>query len=175
MLAELDKEELEVDKDSVLVLRNHGPVGMGMPEWGSIPIPRKLLNQGVRDMVRISDARMSGTSYGTVILHVSPESQAGGPLAAVRDGDWIEVDIERGILHLDIPEKELASRMKDWRPVPSPHARGYMRLFAEHVLQAHEGCDMGREPLRGLQRRFGCHRPDGMGRVPAVEPFPPRR
>ncbi|BBH19143.1 dihydroxy-acid dehydratase [Paenibacillus baekrokdamisoli] len=141
MHARIDSEELEVDEMSVLVLRNCGPIGAGMPEWGALPIPKKLLKQGVRDMVRISDARMSGTSFGTNILHVSPEAQLGGPLAAIRSGDWIEVDLDQGILHVELDEAEIAERMKEWTPV-RVHKRGFMRLHTDHILQAEEGCDL---------------------------------
>ncbi|MFQ5733327.1 MAG: dihydroxy-acid dehydratase, partial [Planctomycetaceae bacterium] len=142
MLARIDDPALPVDKDSVLVLQNAGPKGVpGFPEWGMIPVPRKLLEQGVTDLVRISDSRMSGTSFGTVVLHVSPESAAGGPLAIVRDGDGIALDHANRRLHLDVSETELASRASGWHPPPSPHRRGYPRLYVDHVLQAHEGCD----------------------------------
>ncbi len=134
--------QLDCDENTVLVLRNAGPVGApGMPEWGGLPIPKKLLALGVRDMVRISDARMSGTHYGTCILHVSPESAIGGPLACVRSGDMIEVDIEARRLHLDVPDDELARRRAAWQPPAAPVERGYVRLYREHVTQAHEGCD----------------------------------
>ncbi len=133
---------LECDENTVLVLRNAGPVGApGMPEWGGLPIPKKLLALGVRDMVRISDARMSGTHYGTCILHVSPESAVGGPLALVRSGDRIEIDIQARRLHLDVADDELARRRLAWAPPPAPDSRGYARLYREHVTQAHEGCD----------------------------------
>ncbi len=133
---------LDCDENSVLVLRNAGPVGApGMPEWGGLPIPKKLLDNGVRDMVRISDARMSGTHYGTCILHVSPESAVGGPLALVQSGDWIEVDVAARRLHLDVSAEELAHRKAAWRPAPEPHARGFVKLYRAHVTQAHEGCD----------------------------------
>ena len=133
---------LECDESSVLVLRNAGPVGApGMPEWGGLPIPKKLLDQGVRDMVRVSDARMSGTHYGSCILHVSPEAAVGGPLALVRTGDWIEVDIDARRLHLDLTDDELARRRAQWQPAPEPYERGYARLYRQHVTQAHEGCD----------------------------------
>lgn len=133
---------LDCDENTVLVLRNAGPVGApGMPEWGGLPIPKKLLALGVRDMVRISDARMSGTHYGTCILHVSPESAVGGPLALVRSGDRIEVDIQARRLHLDVADDELARRRLAWAPAPAPDARGFVRLYREHVTQAHEGCD----------------------------------
>ncbi|MDA1237149.1 MAG: dihydroxy-acid dehydratase, partial [Acidobacteria bacterium] len=134
---------LDVDEDSVLVLQNSGPVGgPGMPEWGMIPIPVKLASRGVRDMVRISDARMSGTSFGTCVLHVSPESTVGGPLALVRDGDEIEISVEQRTLALHVSEAELAARRAAWTPPSSSrHARGYTRLYTEHVLQANEGAD----------------------------------
>ena len=127
---------------SVLVLQNAGPLGgPGMPEWGMLPIPKKLLQQGVRDMVRISDARMSGTAYGTCVLHISPESYIGGPLAFVQDGDPITVNIDRGRLDLLIPEPELANRRARWiRPSPK-YERGYSALYLERVTQAHLGCD----------------------------------
>ena len=138
----IDSDDLEVDADTVLILRNCGPVAEGMPEWGSIPIPRKLSLQGITDMVRISDARMSGTSYGTVILHVSPEAYVGGPLALVRTGDRIRLDVMSRKLELLVDERELSSRREAWMPPLSVHKRGYLRLFADQVLQAHEGCDL---------------------------------
>ncbi len=140
--ARINREDLEVDENSVLVLQNAGPLGgPGMPEWGMLPIPNKLLRRGVRDMVRISDARMSGTAYGTCVLHVSPESYVGGPLALVRDGDAITLDIPDRRLDLLVPEAELESRRSQWtRPVPKEH-RGYLALYRERVTQAHEGCD----------------------------------
>ena len=132
---------LACDENTVLVLRNAGPVGApGMPEWGGLPIPKKLLALGVRDMVRISDARMSGTHYGTCILHVSPES-AVGPLACVRSGDEIEIDIEARRVHLHVADAELARRLAAWRAPAAPQSRGFVRLYREHVTQAHEGCD----------------------------------
>lgn len=134
---------LVVDENSVLVLQNAGPVGApGMPEAGMIPIPEKLLKKGIRDMVRISDCRMSGTAFGTVVLHVAPEVAVGGPLGLVRDGDWIELNVERRELILDVPEEELKARQKKWRPpVYEEYRRGYISLYREHVLQADEGCD----------------------------------
>jgi dihydroxy-acid dehydratase len=133
---------LDCDENSVLVLRNAGPVGApGLPEWGGLPIPKKLLDRGVRDMVRVSDARMSGTHYGTCVLHVSPESAVGGPLALVQSGDWIELDVAARRLHLDISDDELARRRAAWRPAPEPYARGFAKLYRAHVTQAHEGCD----------------------------------
>ena len=136
---------LEVDADSVLVMKNCGPKGYpGMAEVGNMGLPPKLLAQGIKDMVRISDARMSGTAYGTVVLHVAPEARAGGPLAVVREGDWIELDADAGRLHLDIPDKELADRLATWAAVQQPEPEdgsGYRKLYVEHVLQADEGCD----------------------------------
>ncbi len=138
----IDDPDLNVSEDSVLVLQYAGPIGApGMPEWGMLPIPKKLLEKGVRDMVRISDCRMSGTAYGTCILHVAPEAQAGGPLALVRDGDMIDLNIPERRLHLDISEEELAARRQDWKPRPFPYQRGYTALYAQHVTQADKGCD----------------------------------
>jgi dihydroxyacid dehydratase/phosphogluconate dehydratase len=142
MSARVDDPELEVDESSVLVLRNAVPLGgPGMPEWGMLPIPKKLLRAGVRDMVRISDARMSGTAYGTCVLHVAPESFAGGPLALVQTGDTITLDVFSRRLDLNVPEEELAARRSSWVPRDVPATRGYERLFAGHVTQANEGCD----------------------------------
>ncbi|MGH9448314.1 MAG: dihydroxy-acid dehydratase, partial [Terriglobia bacterium] len=142
LMARVDDPQLNVDEGCVLVLKSAGPKGApGMPEWGDMPIPAKLLKAGVRDMVRISDARMSGTAYGTVVLHVSPESAAGGPLAVARDGDEISLDVAERRLDLLVPDAELRNRLSQWRP-PAPHfTRGYGRMFLEHILQAHEGCD----------------------------------
>ncbi len=142
MLDRINHPDLDVTPDSVLVMRNTGPCGVpGMPEWGQIPLPAKLLKQGVKDMVRISDARMSGTSYGTVVLHAAPEAAIGGPLAAVRNGDRIQLDVEARRLDILISEQELQERLSRWTPPPRQHLRGYPRLYIEHVLQAHEGCD----------------------------------
>jgi dihydroxyacid dehydratase/phosphogluconate dehydratase len=142
LAARIDADTLDVDADSVLVLRGAGPIGgPGMPEWGQLPIPKKLLRAGVTDMVRISDARMSGTSYGTCVLHVAPESAAGGPLALVRDGDLIRLDVAGRRLDLLVAEDELAARRATWRPPASPPARGWGALFARHVTQADQGCD----------------------------------
>jgi dihydroxy-acid dehydratase len=142
MNAALSDPAFDCDETSVIVLRNAGPVGgPGMPEWGNLPIPRKLLQRGVRDLVRISDARMSGTHYGTCVLHVSPESAVGGPLALVRDGDTIELDVEARALNLLVDDAELARRRAAWSPPAQPYARGYTRLYQQHVTQAHEGCD----------------------------------
>ena len=140
--ARIDEPDLDVDANSVLVLQNAGPIGApGMPEWGMLPIPKKLLAQGVRDMVRISDCRMSGTAYGTCILHVSPEAAIGGPLALVQDGDLIELDIPNRSLNVKVSDAELNVRKEQWTPPPFPATRGYTALFAQHVTQAHEGCD----------------------------------
>jgi dihydroxy-acid dehydratase len=142
MAARIDADDLAVDEGSVLVLQNGGPLGgPGMPEWGMLPVPKKLLRKGVRDMVRISDARMSGTSYGTCVLHVAPESYAGGPLALVRDGDMIELDVASRRLMLLVDETELARRRAAWTPPPPRYGRGYGALFARHITQADKGCD----------------------------------
>jgi dihydroxy-acid dehydratase len=140
--ARIDDPALDVSPDTVLVLRGSGPKGgPGMPEWGQIPIPSKLLAAGVTDMVRVSDARMSGTAFGTVVLHVAPESAAGGPLRALRDGDAIELDVDGGRLDVDVPAAELATRLAELGPVEPRYRRGYGAMFLEHVLQADEGCD----------------------------------
>jgi dihydroxy-acid dehydratase len=142
MAARIDDPALPVTKDSVMVLQNGGPLGApGMPEWGQLPIPKKLLEQGVRDMVRISDARMSGTSYGACVLHVAPESFVGGPLAFVRDGDLIELDVAARKLELKVSDEELARRRAAWkRPAPR-YERGFGALYQQHVTQADQGCD----------------------------------
>ncbi|GAB3185432.1 IlvD/Edd family dehydratase [Hydrogenophaga aquatica] len=138
----INDESLEVDADSVLVMKNCGPRGYpGMAEVGNMGLPPKLLRQGIKDMVRISDARMSGTAYGTVVLHVAPEAAAGGPLAAVKDGDWIELDCDQGRLHLDISDAELAERLQAHVPPAPPMKGGYQQLYLDRVLQADEGCD----------------------------------
>ena len=134
--------DLDVTADHVMVLRNAGPRGgPGMPEWGMLPIPKKLLKQGVRDMLRISDARMSGTSYGACILHVAPESLIGGPLAAVKTGDMITVDVPKRSIHVALSDAEIAERIKGYKPPPRDYPRGYYKMFAEHTRQANEGCD----------------------------------
>jgi dihydroxy-acid dehydratase len=147
--ARLDDPDLEVTPDHVLVMRNAGPIAAGMPEAGSMPIPRRLARAGVTDMVRISDARMSGTAYGTVVLHVSPEAAAGGPLALVRDGDEVELDVPGGRLELHVDDDELARRRAEHVPPPRA-ARGWRRLYADHVLPSHLGADLdflvGRTP-----------------------------
>ena len=142
MAVRIDDEALDVDKDSVIVLQSAGPQGApGMPEWGQLPIPKKLLQQGVRDMLRISDARMSGTSYGACVLHIAPESHIGGPLALVKDGDVIELDVPARTLRLAVPDDELARRRAAWK-APDPHyTRGFGTLYLKHVTQANEGCD----------------------------------
>jgi dihydroxy-acid dehydratase len=142
MAACIDDENLDVDASSVLVLRNAGPLGgPGMPEWGMLPIPKKLLKQGVRDMVRISDARMSGTSYGACVLHVAPESFIGGPLALVKTGDLIELDVPGRRLDLKVSAEELARRRTAWTAPKPKYQRGYGAIFSEQITQANEGCD----------------------------------
>jgi dihydroxy-acid dehydratase len=148
VIARIDDPDLEVSADSVLVLRGCGPIGgPGMPEWGAVPIPQKLLAQGVRDMVRVSDARMSGTAYGAVALHVSPEGALAGPLAAVRTGDMISLDVPSRRLDLEVPDAEIEARLADWTPPEPRFERGYGALFLDHVMQADEGCDF--DFLRG--------------------------
>ena len=142
MRAEIDREDLPVDKDTVLVMKNCGPKGApGFPEWGHIPMPKVLLDRGIDDVVRISDARMSGTSFGTVVLHVAPEAAVGGPLHAVRTGDEIELDVAARRLELRVPAAEIQQRLSLFQPAPPQYARGYGRLFLEHVTQANLGCD----------------------------------
>ncbi len=142
MAREIDRDDLAVTPDHVIVLKNAGPKGgPGMPEWGMLPIPRKLVKAGVRDMLRLSDGRMSGTSYGACILHVAPESYVGGPLAFVETGDEIEVDADARRIHLHVADEELARRRSAWRP-PAPHyQRGYGAMYSAHIGQADEGCD----------------------------------
>jgi dihydroxyacid dehydratase/phosphogluconate dehydratase len=150
MQAALNDPELAVDENTVLVLRNAGPVGApGMPEWGNLPIPKKLLQQGVRDMVRLSDARMSGTHYGSCVLHIAPEAAVGGPLALVHNGDIIELDVAERRLHLCVDDAELAARRALWTAPVSAHSRGYVQMYRAHVTQAHEGCDF--DFLQGSQ------------------------
>jgi L-arabonate dehydrase len=141
--ARIDDPNLDIDENCVMVLQGAGPRGYpGFPELGNLPLPKKVLKKGIMDMVRISDARMSGTAYGAVVLHVSPESAAGGPLALVKDGDMIELDVEKRRLHLDVSEQELAQRRANWK-APPPHSdRGWVKLYQEHVQQAHLGCDL---------------------------------
>lgn len=141
--ARLDDPDLDVDENSVLVLKNVGPKGYpGMPEVGNMSLPKKLLAQGVIDMVRISDGRMSGTGFGTVILHVSPEAAVGGTLALVQDGDYIVLDVENRSLHLEVSDEELAQRATQWKPLELGYKRGYVNLHINHVMQAHEGADL---------------------------------
>lgn len=142
MAAEIDREDLDVTVDTVLVLQNAGPLGgPGMPEWGMLPIPKKLLKQGVRDMLRLSDARMSGTSYGACVLHVAPESFIGGPFAFVQTGDIIETDAANRHIHLDISDEELERRRAAWVKPEPRYERGFGKMYSNHVLQANEGCD----------------------------------
>jgi dihydroxy-acid dehydratase len=142
MLQQIDRPDLDVDESCVLVLKNGGPLGgPGMPEWGQIPIPAKLLKRGVRDMVRISDSRMSGTSYGTVVLHISPEAAAGGPLGVVKNGDSIRLDVEKRRLDLLVSDEELHNRLQSHRPQYKQFRRGYYSIFLERILQADRGCD----------------------------------
>jgi dihydroxy-acid dehydratase len=142
LAARIDDPALPVTGDSVIVLQNAGPKGApGMPEWGMLPIPRKLLEQGVRDMVRVSDARMSGTSYGACVLHVAPESAIGGPLALVRDGDSITLDVPARRIDVNIPDSELSARRVAWKARPPQASRGFLSLFLNEVTQADEGCD----------------------------------
>ncbi|MGE6742634.1 L-arabinonate dehydratase [Allorhizobium pseudoryzae] len=138
----LDNPDLDVTEDTVIILRNAGPVGApGMPEWGNLPIPKKLLKQGVRDMVRISDARMSGTHYGTCILHVAPEAAVGGPLALVKTGDLIELDVAAGTINMKVSDEELAARRTEWKPTARIYERSFAALYQQHVSQADKGCD----------------------------------
>ncbi len=142
LMARLDDPDLDIDADSVMVLKNGGPIGApGMPEYGNLPIPAKLLRQGVEDMVRISDSRMSGTSYGTVVLHISPESAIGGPLAIVQNGDLIELNVEQRKISLLLPAEEISKRLRLWKAREPHYDRGYGRLYLDTVLQAEEGCD----------------------------------
>jgi len=142
MMSRIDDPDLDVDENSVLVLRNVGPKGgPGMPEWGQLPIPKKLLKKGVRDMLRISDCRMSGTSYGACILHVAPESYVGGPLGLLHEGDVVELDVAARRLSMKVSEDELGRRRRAWQAPASVYPRGYGRIFVEHITQADEGCD----------------------------------
>jgi len=140
--ARIDDEALDIDEHCVMVLKNCGPKGYpGMAEVGNMPLPPKVLRKGITDMVRISDARMSGTAYGTVVLHTSPEAAAGGPLALVRDGDVIELDVAGRRLHLEVSDAELAQRRAAWT-APAPPARGWYKVYVDHVQQAHLGADL---------------------------------
>ncbi len=142
MKACIDDMNLDVTKDTVLILRGAGPVGApGMPEWGQLPIPKKLIMQGIRDMVRLTDCRMSGTSYGACVLHIAPESAVGGSLALVKTGDLIELDVPNRKLHLHVSDEELEKRRAAWKPAPARYHRGYAKLFVDHVTQADQGAD----------------------------------
>jgi dihydroxy-acid dehydratase len=142
MAREIDRDDLDVTADHILVLKNAGPKGgPGMPEWGMLPIPKKLVKAGVKDMIRISDARMSGTSYGACILHVAPESFVGGPLAFVKTGDEIEIDVPARKIHLHVSDEEMAKRRAAWKEPAPKYPRGYGAMFSEHIGQADDGCD----------------------------------
>jgi len=152
MKAAIDRDDLDVTPDHILILRNAGPLGgPGMPEWGMLPIPKKLIKQGVRDMLRLSDARMSGTSYGACILHVAPESYIGGPLALVKTGDIISVDVPARSIRLEVSDDELAKRRVAWTPPQPRYGRGYGWMFSQHIKQANEGCDFD-----FLETKFGA-------------------
>ena len=151
----IDDPSLDVSGDDILVLRNAGPKGAGMPEWGMLPIPTKLLKAGVKDMLRLSDARMSGTSYGGCLLHCSPEAAVGGPLALVQTGDTITVDVPARSIHLDVSDGELARRKAAWQAPPPRYERGYGWMFSKHVLQADQGCDFD-----FLETTFGAQVPE---------------
>lgn len=156
MKARIDDPDLAVTADTVLIMRGAGPQGgPGMPEWGMLPIPQKLLKQGVRDMVRISDARMSGTSYGACILHVSPEAHVGGPLALVKTGDMIRIDVHAGVLEMEVDAEELSARRAEWCAPPDKFGRGYGWAYARHVMQADKGCDFD-----FLETEFGAAVPE---------------
>src|SRR5260370_34671349 len=147
--ARIDDPNLDVDETCVLVLKNCGPRGYpGMPEVGNMPLPAKVLKKGITDMVRISDARMSGTAYGTVVLHISPEAAAGGVLALVKNGDMIELDVAARRLHLEVAESEIERRRTEWKPIPPVFDRGYYRLYYDHVMQADRGADLDFLPGR---------------------------
>jgi dihydroxy-acid dehydratase len=142
LAARVDDPDLDVTKDDFMVLQNAGPKsGYAMPEAGYLPIPQKLARAGLKDMVRISDARMSGTAYGTIVLHVSPEAAVGGPLALVRNGDRIRISVRERKIELLVPESDLAKRKSAWKPPVTPPTRGYAKLYMDHVLQAEHGCD----------------------------------
>jgi dihydroxy-acid dehydratase len=161
MAARIDDPNLDVNANSVLVLQSAGPQGApGMPEWGQLPIPQKLLKEGVRDMLRISDARMSGTSYGACVLHVTPESHIGGPLALVKDGDLIAIDVEQRSLNMLVDEAEIAKRRKAWLPPIAKFSRGYGALYLKHIKQADEGCDFD-----FLETDYGKTETSGAGNV----------
>jgi dihydroxy-acid dehydratase len=141
--ARIDDDALDIDATCVMVLKTCGPKGYpGMAEVGNMPLPPKVLKKGITDMVRISDARMSGTAYGTVVLHTTPEAADGGPLAAVKSGDFIELDVPNRRLHLDVSAAELEARMQAWQRPPAPLSGGYWKLYFDHVLQADRGADL---------------------------------
>ncbi len=159
LLDRIDSPDLPVTRESVLVLKNAGPKGVpGFPEWGSIPVPKKLLHEGITDLVRISDSRMSGTAFGTVVLHIAPEAAVGGLLSLVHDDDQIELDVDARRLQLLVDDQELARRKANWQPAVSHHLRGYPRLYIDHVLQADEGCD------------FDFLRPDSEAALEFIQP-----
>ncbi len=168
LMARLDDPDLDIDADCVMVLKNGGPIGApGMPEYGNLPIPAKLLRQGVEDMVRISDSRMSGTSYGTVVLHISPESAIGGPLAIVQNGDRIELDVAQRKINLLLSKEEISKRLRLWKGRPPHYDRGYGRLYLDTVLQAEEGCD-----FRFLRRSTGGAAIEGDPARETIETLP---
>ena len=141
--ARIDDDSLDIDENCVMVLKNCGPKGYpGMAEVGNMPLPPKVLKKGITDMVRISDARMSGTAYGTVVLHTAPEAAAGGPLAVVRNGDIVELDVPNRRLHLHVSDEELARRLAEWKAPEPPLSSGYWKLYVDHVLQADQGADL---------------------------------
>jgi dihydroxy-acid dehydratase len=156
LAARIDRPDLDVAPDDVLVLKNAGPIGAGMPEAGYLPIPAKLAKQGVKDMLRISDARMSGTAFGSIVLHVSPEAAIGGPLAFVENGDRIRMSVRDRRLELEVTDDVLAGRRAAFVPPPAP-ARGYARLYAQTILQAEHGCDFDflRDPAAGAATLIG--------------------
>jgi dihydroxy-acid dehydratase len=163
MLQRIEDPTLAVTVDSVLVLANAGPVAVpGMPEWGMIPIPAALAAAGVRDMVRVTDSRMSGTSFGTCVLHVAPEAAVGGPLSLVQDGDLIHLDVEAGRLDLLVDADELQRRSEAWEAPSSAHLRGWPLLYQRHVTQADEGCDL--DFLQGLTDAARVFVPPVVGR-----------
>ena len=154
--AEIDDPDLDVTEDTVLILRGAGPVGgPGMPEWGMLQIPKKLLKAGVRDMIRLSDARMSGTSYGACILHVAPEAHLGGPLALVQTGDMIDIDVDARSINMDVPKAELEQRRAAWVAPQPKFERGYGWMAARHITQANHGCDFDY-----LETSFGASPPE---------------
>jgi dihydroxyacid dehydratase/phosphogluconate dehydratase len=152
----VDDLDLDVTADHIMILRNAGPQGgPGMPEWGMLPIPTKLVKQGVKDMLRLSDSRMSGTSYGACILHVAPEAYIGGPLALVKTGDLISVDVPGRTIHLEVSDEELARRKALWVAPPKRYERGYGWMFSKHIMQADQGCDFDY-----LETSFGAPVPE---------------